>query len=80
MTRIMCQELRKALKRKPFFNVSGGCGVDTSGGESSCMATNGVWFGFCPFCGRPIKRWYDEVEKHWDWKEGNLLPASKEEA
>ena len=63
----MCKELRKALKKKPFFNVGGGCGVDLSNGQSNCMNKDGVWFKHCPFCGKEIQASYNG--KHWEWKE-----------
>ena len=34
----ICDELRDVLKRPPFFDVVGGCGMDTSRGENPYMA------------------------------------------
>lgn len=64
----ICEELRAAIKKPPFFDVVGGCGVDTSGGESSCMAGSGVWFKYCPFCGRKITRTKTD-NGSWTWQE-----------
>lgn len=63
----ICDELKNALKEKPFFNVTGGCGVDMSGGESSCMDADGIFFHFCPFCGKKILNWHNG--NSWQWKE-----------
>ena len=67
----MCVKLQDALKSCPdvFFNVSGGCGVDTSLGTSHCMDAVGIWFTYCPFCGRRLISNYDETAHHWDWWE-----------
>ena len=65
----ICDELSDVLKNPPFFDVVGGCGVDTSGGESPCMASAGVWFKYCPFCGRKIASKYLEDEGSWEWHE-----------
>jgi len=63
----MCKELSKILKNKPFFNVGGGCGVDLSNGESNCMAKDGAWFRFCPFCGKRIESYFNG--NNWSWGE-----------
>jgi len=63
----VCKELKEILKTAPFFNVSGGCGIDKSGGKSHCMDRSGIWFRFCPFCGKKIESWYDGTR--WQWKE-----------
>ncbi len=63
----MCLKLRQALKVKMMFDVSGGCGIDTSNGDSRCMDRSGLWFKFCPFCGKEIKSWRDKIG--WDWEE-----------
>lgn len=49
------------------FNVVGGCGIDKSLGKESCMDSFGVWFKFCPFCGKKIVRKYENGK--WDWWE-----------
>ena len=63
-----CKELAEALEQKPFFDVSGGCGVDLSEGLSNCMDASGVWFKFCPFCGKKIRRKRTQ-EGTWEWSE-----------
>ena len=76
----MCIKLRKALKTQPriFFDVSGGCGIDLSLGESSCMASDGLWFKYCPFCGAKIDSKYHPRKHYWSWKETkNYHPAQK---
>lgn len=70
--RVMCKRLEEVLKTPPFFDVVGGCGVDVSGGESHCMSSDGVWFKFCPFCGRKIEaEWEDGSGRggRWSWWE-----------
>ncbi len=64
----ICKELKKALNNKPFFNVVGGCGVDTSNGESNCMSKSGIWFKFCPFCGSEIVQERTK-DGSWTWYE-----------
>jgi len=66
-----CQELYNALNSKPqiFFNVSGGCGVDLSLGENPCMGSSGIWFKYCPFCGREIISHFNSNKVYWDWWE-----------
>jgi len=65
----VCRRLSDALKHEPFFDVVGGCGVDASGGKESCMSTYGVWFYFCPFCGKRIVKHYSAAGWAW-WEEG----------
>lgn len=67
----MCKELEETLKKYPklLFNVSGGCGIDRSLGEKPCMQSYGIWFEFCPFCGRKIEKEYHKKEGYWSWKE-----------
>lgn len=64
----MCKELKEVLNQKPFFDCVGGCGVDLSNGESQCMSSNGVWFKYCPFCGKKI---ISRKTKNgsWEWFE-----------
>jgi hypothetical protein len=63
----VCRQLQSALLIKPFFDCCGGCGVDTSNGESNCMDGYGIWFKFCPFCGKKIIR--VKTEYGWTWYE-----------
>ena len=63
----VCKELNKLLKSESFFDVSGGCGVDLSKGKSNCMDKDGIWFRYCPFCGKEIVSSYNG--KHWNWEE-----------
>ncbi len=65
----ICEELKKAIKVKPFYDVVGGCGVDTSNGESPCMDAAGIWFKYCPFCGKKLYREYKNQK--WTWGEIN---------
>ncbi len=62
-----CQALSDALDdySAVLFDVCGGCGIDTSAGKSDCMATSGLWFKFCPFCGKRIVTWIDANGSHW---------------
>ena len=69
MKLIICEELEKALKQKPFFNCVGGCGVDTSNGENNCMASSGIWFKYCPFCGKKIISMRNVKTGSWIWYE-----------
>lgn len=62
-----CKKLKQLLKGEQFFDVSGGCGVDLSEGKSNCMVKDGIWFRYCPFCGKEIVSKYNG--KHWDWRE-----------
>ncbi len=62
-----CKELKITLKKWPFFDVVGGCGVDLSGGDSNCMDKSGVWFNYCPFCGKKILSEYKK--RKWNWYE-----------
>jgi len=64
----MCQRLHDAitLHEKLFFDVPGGCGIDTSLGESNCMDRAGLWFKFCPFCGCRIIAEF-KPDSHWEW-------------
>ena len=64
----ICNELKGTLNTKPFFDVVGGCGVDTSNGKSNCMDIAGIWFNYCPFCGKKIERKYDNGVWTW-WEE-----------
>jgi hypothetical protein len=66
---IACIKLTEFLvKNVPItFNVSGGCGIDLSLGKSPCMGDSGVWFKFCPFCGKEILSFYNGY--YWDWWE-----------
>ena len=64
----MCEELKEALKRKPFFDCVGGCGVDLSNGTSNCMGTDGAWFKYCPFCGKKIVATHTDGMS-WEWHE-----------
>jgi len=66
--RQMCKKLRQALKHPNLFNVSGGCGIDISLGSSPCMDSSGLWFKFCPFCGKSILSEYSE-KNYWTWCE-----------
>lgn len=67
----ICKELKSFLeaKHKFAFDVSGGCGIDTSLGVEPCMVTHGIWFRFCPFCGSEITRWMEGEGWHWAEKE-----------
>lgn len=65
----ICKELVEFLNNKPItFDCVGGCGIDISLGKESCMADNGVWFKFCPFCGKKIVN-KQEDGKGWSWWE-----------
>jgi len=67
--RVRCMHLTDFLNNHHscFFNVSGGCGYDMSHGKNSCMNDSGVWFKYCPFCGRKIVSKYNG--NNWDWWE-----------
>ena len=67
--RVKCMHLMDFLRNfhPYFFDVSGGCGYDTSHGENSCMSAAGIWFKYCPFCGRKIKSEYNGNK--WEWWE-----------
>ena len=68
----ICAELTKFLaeNKEITFNVVGGCGIDLSLGKSPCMGSQGVWFKFCPFCGKEIIKKFDEWGTlQWDWWE-----------
>lgn len=65
----MCKELDEALLKEPFFNCVGGCGVDTSNGNSNCMNAEGIWFKYCPFCGKKIISKFKNGS--WNWKESD---------
>ena len=62
-----CKKLAKIIEDRPdlFFNVSGGCGV--IGGTGACMSSVGIWFSFCPFCGREIVS--EHIHNRWIWYE-----------
>ncbi len=66
--RPICVELTKALSKPPFFDVSGGCGIDMSAGESPCMEGSGIWFKYSPFCGCRITRTKTD-NGSWTWHE-----------
>ena len=65
----ICIKLQEALEEHKhiFFNCVGGCGIDTSLGKNPCMGTAGLWFKFCPFCGKKIVSNFKEG--HWEWHE-----------
>jgi hypothetical protein len=65
---MVCDKLTEAINKcSAVFDVVGGVGLDTSGGEESCMGHYGLWFNFCPFCGRRIAK---EFRDHrWRWFE-----------
>ena len=63
----MCEELTNLLRQPSFFNVSGGCGYDTSHDANPCMDAAGIWFKFCPFCGFEIKSRFNG--NYWEWWE-----------
>ena len=73
----MCKELKRVLKEygqrgstpQVLFDVSGGCGIDISLGKGTCMASEGIWFEFCPFCGAQIVSKYHPRKHCWSWKE-----------
>ena len=68
----ICTKLTEFLNNNKgiTFNVVGGCGIDLSLGKSPCMGSQGVWFKFCPFCGKEIIKKFDEWgTKQWDWRE-----------
>ena len=67
-----CWKLRDTLNdNKPlFFDVTGGCGIDTSLGKSNCMDSVGIWFKHCPFCGQEIHSRYNNEKMRWEWQEG----------
>ncbi len=67
----ICKELKEAIAQKPFFEVSGGCGIDMSNGESQCMADDGIWFKYCPFCGGKIIK--KDADNGWNWWEEKEL-------
>lgn len=62
-----CKKLQEVLKRRPFFNCLGGIGVDTSNGNSTCMDATGIWFEYCPFCGKKIVS--ECKDGYWNWYE-----------
>ena len=65
---MMCLELQRALEKTPiFFDVPGGCGIDLSLGKNPCMGATGIWFKFCPFCGKKITSKYNG--DCWEWEE-----------
>lgn len=67
-----CLELAGVLEREPFFDCIGGCGVDLSMGNDPCMNSSGIWFKFCPFCGKKIVRQKvmdGNTFVKWDWYE-----------
>jgi hypothetical protein len=65
----VCKELKSFLEeKKPItFDCVGGCGIDTSLGTRECMNDYGVWFKFCPFCGKKIVSKFSNG--FWDWWE-----------
>jgi len=67
--RVKCLSLMAFLcDNKPyFFDVSGGCGYDKSHGKDNCMTASGIWFKYCPFCGRQIKSKFNG--NNWEWWE-----------
>lgn len=65
----MCEKLSVLLKYSEFFDVSGGCGFDSTHGESSCMDAVGMWFTYCPFCGKKINSQYNKKSQRWEWWE-----------
>lgn len=65
----ICKDLEKVLKVKPFFDCVGGCGIDTSNGENPCMDAAGIWFKFCPFCGKKIVGEFNQLTGMWNWSE-----------
>ena len=66
----ICNELTLALVDNStiLFNVVGGCGIDTSLGKGQCMHNSGIWFKYCPFCGKKILSSYT-YETGWKWWE-----------
>ena len=68
----ICKELKQALKNPIFFDCVGGCGIDMSKGKSNCMDKNGLWFKFCPFCGKKIVSEYSKKLATWTWWEEKL--------
>ncbi len=66
----ICNELTEFLdNNKPItFDCVGGCGIDLSLGNEPCMADNGVWFRYCPFCGKKIVKKFSEGAWSW-WEE-----------
>ena len=64
---MICNKLKDGIKKGVIFDVSGGCGIDLSNGKSNCMAKDGLWFKFCPFCGKEIISEYKN--KRWNWYE-----------
>ena len=64
----MCQILHDEIAKHEnlFFDVSGGCGIDTSLGKSNCMDSAGIWFKFCPFCGGKIHAEFKN-KSYWEW-------------
>jgi hypothetical protein len=74
----ICKELKTLLKYKAFFNCVGGCGFDTSKGKHPCMDMVGMWFKYCPFCGKKIIS--KKTVNGWIWFEDKLqLIISKKE-
>jgi len=63
-----CEKLTVLLQQPSFFDVSGGCGYDTSHGKNPCMDASGIWFDFCPFCGKKIFSKF--TGERWEWWEG----------
>ncbi len=69
-TKNPCEMLQNLLNQPSFFDVSGGCGYDMSHGENPCMSSTGIWFRFCPFCGKEIKNKFTGTR--WIWWEESL--------
>ena len=77
----MCKKLQSLLRQHSFFNVSGGCGYDMSYGNNPCMSNSGLWFHFCPFCGKEIVSKYKKSKNggHWTWWEKKRFTFGKRE-
>jgi len=69
---MMCDDLKKLLIQSNFFDVSGGCGFDSSLGCESCMASWGIWFRYCPFCGKKLIQ-QKTRNNSWTWFEDRRL-------
>lgn len=66
-----CKELINFLENTKgiTFDCVGGLGIDTSLGKEECMLTYGIWFKYCPFCGKEIISEYDNTKGCWKWFE-----------
>lgn len=63
-----CDELTALLLLDHTFDVVGGCGYNPSGSVGECMGDIGLWFAYCPFCGKKIIK-QRTSNSSWKWFE-----------